>query len=615
MEGQFILNSFYNETMEDLSIVPYGYFRHNGDDYPIKSFGESNKAISGDTVNAIIQMSSPDSSSDPPKCIITKIIKRASSIIPGTLILNSRTSYGVRKRGHPYFRFEPHNPIYPIFLVATNKEYSSVNIYCLVKVVDWSADSVYPFGVLENVIGKVGEIQNEIEFMKFRNSIKHKKYKFNPKKTAQNQTPVQNKTSVQNQTPHQDSKSREDLRHLNILSIDPPFCKDIDDALHVERKGDSIEIGIHIADVSSFVMENSELDLNAMLRGETVYLDKMKPINMLPEYLCNDLCSLLEGKERITLSAIVMIKDGGISKVEFKRGLIINRKNYTYDEAESLITGASHGEPYMTLALSELYEMGKTIGKLVGIYDDSEYDCHKMVEYYMILCNKLVAEFIVNKSPNNCLLRSCEGPIKSSKELECPKIVLDEINKCCNSRATYTCGLQNNKGHSPLNLTYYTHMTSPIRRYFDIVVHRMLCGILFDYDPHLDPHPDEFIKYSTMCSKLNEQKDNIAKSYYELDMISIMDRVMKMGSVLDAYGYIVGIDDNKLYVYIDELDLRSVCYVVPDKLKKYIEYYSKNDIVEFDGNVYKVGDKVKLKIVIAILEHKFNEKIKVSLNY
>lgn len=570
--GTFRLNSLYEIPDE-----PYGYVNK----IPIKTFEDSCRAISGDLVVVV-----------PDVGIITSIIERTMKTIVGTLILNSRSSHGYDKRKVPYFKFVPQNrDEYPEFLVATRKEYNSVNVYCLLKVVEWKSDSTYPYGVLENVIGKVGDFNSEVVCMKHRNNIPLGNIKIKNTGGAQKS----NKSRGFNIEDYSIDLTplRIDFRDLNVFSVDPPLSMDIDDAIHIRNLNDGIvEIGIHIADVSSFIPLGSPLDGYAKERCETVYFSQFEKVSMLPPELSEDLCSLLEGKERRTFSTIITFNNNEVVNIEHVKGLVVVRHNYTYEEAQNEIQGKIAND------LSKLYEFGR----IMTPYCD--YDIHKMIEFFMVLCNNIVACFLSKSRPKDCLLRI-------HKRIDGVDGVdgINNQNIYNRMRASYISGCEGNIGHSSLQLNNYTHMTSPIRRYFDIMVHRMLYETLYNIS-------EMETNYQPICDYLNVQRYNIKMASIEFNRLFVIFDICKnSGSVIDVFGTIIRIDDNKINVFVEELNLDVICYVIPKKLIRNVAYESDDKSLRIleSGMTLNLNQRIKIRISITLQEHELKKKINVQI--
>jgi ribonuclease R len=322
--------------------------------------------------------------------------------------------------------------------------------------------------------------------------------------------------------------NRRDFREITTFTIDPVTARDFDDALSYEKLEDgNIEIGIHIADVTHYVKEGSPLDLEALNRSTSVYLvDRVLP--MLPEKLSNDLCSLNPNEDRYTFSAsFIFDKRHKIIKEWFGRSVIHSNRRFTYEEAQEVIETGKGDYADEILLLNEVahklrkqkfkngaiafesdeikFELDED-GKPIGMYVKERKDAHMMIEDFMLLANKSVARFIAKKpspevpfiyrvhdEPNpdkladfalfakelgyqmnlntpSEIAKSFNGLYKAAKENEQLKM-LEPLAIRTMSKAEYT---SNNIGHYGLAFEHYTHFTSPIRRYSDVLVHRYL---------------------------------------------------------------------------------------------------------------------------------------------
>jgi ribonuclease R len=325
-----------------------------------------------------------------------------------------------------------------------------------------------------------------------------------------------------------DITERRDMRGITTFTIDPDDAKDFDDALSFKKLGeDSYEIGIHIADVSHYVRPGTALDEEAVERATSVYMVD-RTIPMLPEVLSNDLCSLRPGEDKLAYSAIFKMNNlGVVSDSWFGRTVINSDKRFSYQEAQEIMDGDGSGLLYdeMTLinSIAKRYTKERLAnGALILEKDEIKFvldengspleirkktrsDVHKMIEEFMLLANKKVAHFVATKQPPQMFIyRVHDTPdFDRTKDLEIylrslgydvriqngiiPSDELARVLKTADTdderdaislsiaksmqRAIYTT---NNIGHFGLGFTYYTHFTSPIRRYPDVMVHRLL---------------------------------------------------------------------------------------------------------------------------------------------
>lgn len=320
---------------------------------------------------------------------------------------------------------------------------------------------------------------------------------------------------------------RTDLTNLEIFSIDPENCKDIDDALHIfEVDQNSYEVGIHIADVSSFISPDNIYDKELASRGSSVYYTNDEPSYMITKSFTIDYLSLIEKTNKRAFSLLLNItKEGDLINYKFVKSLINVKKNLSYTEALSTL------EDNQTI--KNLFNLGKNILEKQkfklnedNLLSHKEYDTHTMVQVYMILANKIVAEYIQEKIPDKVLLRSFDQN---------------------NGYAQYQLGSRDSY-HSGLNLQYYTHFTSPIRRYADIVVHRQLFDLLTNQTP---------------------VSANI------LD-ISVINKYMRHYKRVEQYSKLLSVLDkleNLEKAIVSDIEKRDNCYIINIYIEKYdLEY-------------------------------------------
>ena len=326
----------------------------------------------------------------------------------------------------------------------------------------------------------------------------------------------------------EDLQGREDLRDLECLTIDPDTAKDFDDAISVQKEGDNYLVGIHIADVSHYVKQGSALDQEARLRCNSTYFPGMC-VPMLPHELSDNLCSLKEGVVRLTVSVFVtMDQEGTILNSRICRSAIKSAKRFTYKQAKRVLDGtlkskhketlldmvavcgllkkkrAERGsvELYMPEFIVRIDEKGVPIGTELVQYDIT----HQMVEEFMLLANETIAKYLT-KQGKSVTYRVHEEPAKESlrefavlAEAFGHKLSFDptaqEIQKffvavadspfaqylatCYIKSMRLACYSADNIGHYGLSLEYYCHFTSPIRRYVDTIVHRLLFSDAID---------------------------------------------------------------------------------------------------------------------------------------
>lgn len=370
---------------------------------------------------------------------------------------------------------------------------------------------------------------------------------------------------------------RKDYTNHDIYSIDPPGCLDIDDALHyrtiVENENTFHEIGIHIADVSSYIIENGDLDNELKARVETIYLSNKSQMNMIPSALSIHEISLLEGKTKRAFSIIIKLDtEYNIQNISFEK-TNIKVKNLSYETAQNLISSNT--------ILKNLYEVGKHLKEKIksSFSDTDSYNVHQMVEVYMIYANKIVAEKIHSFDPNNVLLR---GHTTKEKMIDnkTDSILLQKYNSNLSSQATYQIG-PDCKPHQGLNLKYYTHFTSPIRRYADIIVHRQLWNAI---------NSEQLQK---PCEKTMFMMNFYGKFYKQMERYQkLMDVANKLNIDYDiTNAFVTYIDDSKIKLYIPKYDLDS-------------DYEMK------ENETITLFQEIQIKLVVS---HKSAVKLKIEL--
>lgn len=454
-------------------------------------------------------------------------------MICGVLCTSSKIIYGFNKKGMHMKKFMPFDFGLPSIIVPTKYPLLSYDMYAIIKCTDLTIGPNV-IGLVEQYVGKIGDLHVERQFIKYSRNINTKKY---------------NKDLWKDYT--KDNYSCRVVLNNYIISIDPDNCKDIDDAIHIDVFDTYYEIGIHIADVSAFIKQDSILDTMIQNRASSIYLHD-EIIHMLPLELVS-MYSLTSGEPKKALSLIIkMDKENNILSYNFTRTIINIAHNLSYDEATNL---------------------DLDIIKRMAIISNTS-DPHKMVEYFMVLANKIVAEHLISKNVN-CILRTQDiGP------------------------ATYT---YSNSGahlaHSSLNLKYYTHYTSPIRRYVDIVTHRLLEGCT---DIDLD--------------KLNKKVRQINKAQNDSIRLNIIDNIHNnYNNILVSDAKILYFEDNTIFLEIIGLNIRAIFKMFPNKIKKTLKYESSHNILKIQDIILEANSIIKIKIITCMLTPFVSKKLKFQI--
>ena len=456
---------------------------------------------------------------------ITQILKRAKNEYVGVIQISKNYAFVIADSSKMYKDiFVPINKI--------NKAEDGDKV--LVTLEDWPQNADSPYGKVIKVLGKPGEHSTEIHSILAEYGLPYE-FPYEVEDYA---------NKLDTSITQKEIAKRRDVRDVLTFTIDPKDAKDFDDALSFQTLDNGLyEIGIHIADVSHYVKENTILDEEAFERATSVYLvDRVVP--MLPEILSNNACSLRPQEEKYTFSAIFRINDKAEVKDQwFGRTVIYSDARFAYEEAQAVIESKTNsipkevsltGEAYQTKqtiadAILKLDELAKIMRKErmkngaisfdkvevkfdlnseanpVGVYFKTNKDANKLIEEFMLLANKKVAEFIGKQSPKKTFvyrvhdepddsklaaLQNIVGRFGYKLDLRDRKHITSSLNRLLKdvdgkkeqnlvdtlavrsmSKAEYTT---HNIGHYGLAFDYYTHFTSPIRRYPDVMVHRLL---------------------------------------------------------------------------------------------------------------------------------------------
>ena len=473
-------------------------------------------ALDGDRVEVVLQRVS-QRDGDNPEGVITRVIERSNKQYVGVAEL-SRSAIFVR----------PDSRKLQMDIFFSRKEYPQVKDgdKVVFRINDWREGDRSPRGVIVDVLGQVGDNDAEMHAILAEYDLP---YRFE-------QEVEDSANTISAEITEQDYAERRDFRSVTTFTIDPADAKDFDDALSIRKVEDGLwEVGVHIADVTHYVRPGSIVDSEALDRGTSVYLvDRTVP--MLPERLCNELCSLRPEEEKLAFSAVfVMNENAEVQSEWFGRTVIYSDRRFTYAEAQARIeTGVGDFAEEIGL-LNDLAQKMRSArfrsgavsferdefkfilderGKPLGVYTKEQKESNQLIEEFMLLANRKVAEYCtyreqngkriqrpmvyrVHDEPNEeKLTRFRDFVLKFGYHFKASKgrSVAKAINKLVTevkgrpeanavqslavrsmAKALYTT---DNIGHYGLAFKYYTHFTSPIRRYPDMMVHRLLASYL-----------------------------------------------------------------------------------------------------------------------------------------
>ena len=438
-------------------------------------------------------------------------------------------------------------------------------------------------------------------------------------------------------------KKRDDNRSLIAITIDPSDAKDFDDALSIVKNGNAFELGIHIADVSYFVKEKSILDHDAMNRSTSYYFSE-QTIHMLPTELSSGLCSLQPDVDRLSLSLFLTIdKSYKIIKSKFENTIIRSKKRFTYEEVDSILKEKKSSKYYDTLLnlkkisikwrndrfslagfnldIPEVtFEIDKK-GFPFKIEKSENTVSHQIVEEFMLVANKYAASKILKSNSQEKLFRNHLFPTDENVERiinmakTCgSKIIINKenfsskkLNECLNAltdvnkkstfenvllrsmkKATY--GFKN-EGHFGLGFDIYTHFTSPIRRYSDLIIHRIIKKIIFQ------KHTINVDINKNIIENINSSELKSLSSGREYSKIKLL-RWMSRNINKSFLGIISGIIKNGIFVRIEET--YSEGFISVDDLPRDIYYYNQEQFFlkgKIKENIFRLGENINIEII------------------
>jgi ribonuclease R len=608
-----------------------------------------NKALNGDTVEVYVFKRKKGGKTEGE---ITKIIERKKTEFVGIIQVQENFAF---------VDVTDHKMHTDIFIPKNNINGAKNGEIVLVKMVDWPEKADSPFGTVLKVLGLPGEHNTEIHSILAQYGLP---YEFPPEVEAY-------ANNLDTKIHSEEIAKRRDMRKDLTFTIDPKDAKDFDDALsfNVLDNG-NYEIGIHIADVSHYLKEGTVLDDEAYERATSVYLvDRVVP--MLPEILSNGACSLRPHEEKYTFSAVFeMNTKAEIVNKWFGRTVTYSDARFAYEEAQHIIENPEASfhvipseisitdkeytvEKPIAVAILELDRLAKILrkkrmhdgaisfdklevkfilsedGNPEGVYFKESKDANKLIEEFMLLANRSVAEYIgkqsqkktfvyrVHDEPDDEKIAALEGIIKRfgyKLDTRDRKSTSQSLNKLLKdvhgrkeqnlidtlairsmSKAVYTT---NNIGHYGLAFDYYTHFTSPIRRYPDVMVHRLLQRYLDGKGSAKEE------TYEVKCSHSSEM-ENLA-SNAERDSIKYMQvKYMQDHQDQDFVGVISGVTDWGIYVEIVSNKCEGMIRLQDMRDDHYVfdkEQYAA--VGQRNHKTYVLGDEVYVKVKNADLVKK-----------
>lgn len=538
-----------------------------------------------------------------------------------------------------YALVEPsHRKVYdPIHIQLDDLKNANDGDKVIVKITQWPSRTRKAEGKIIEVLGKSGDNEAEMHAILAEYGLPYH-FPDNVEQEAQ---------AIPTTIPASEIARRRDMRTVTTFTIDPVDAKDFDDALSLQYKEDgNVEIGIHIADVSHYVRPDTELEKEAFRRATSVYLvDRTVP--MLPEKLSNNLCSLRPNEDRLAFSAVFeMTPKGKLINEWFGRTVIHSDRRFSYEEAQEVIeTGVGDYPNELTLLNNlskimrkERFRKGavnfETIevrfnldenGKPLGIYQKERKDSNKLIEEFMLLANRRVAEYVYGlskgKNKNTMVYRVHEAPdpekLKSFSTFVAKlgyKVDTDDEKKIAQSlngmlsevegkpeqnlieslairtmaKARYTV---QDLGHFGLAFRRYSHFTSPIRRYPDVMAHRLLQHYIDGGTSVSGERYEEACKHSSEREKLASEAERASIKYKQVEYMSGMDQEREFD------GIITGVTEFGIFVEITETASEGLVRMT-DLGDDYYELDKENYrlIGQKTKKIYTFGDQVKVRV-------------------
>jgi ribonuclease R len=564
---------------------------------------------------------------------VVEILQRAKTDFTGTIDIS---------KTYAFFQPDDRKMLHDIFIPLDNLNGAQNGEKVVVSILEWPKNAKNPIGKVKNILGKKGENNTEMNAI-----LADFGFPLEFPKAVEDAA-----NAISDVISEEEIAKRQDFRGTTTFTIDPADAKDFDDAISFKKlENGNYEIGVHIADVSHYVIPDTVLDKEAFERGTSVYLvDRVIP--MLPERLSNNLCSLRPNEDKLCFSAVFELDDkANVLEQWFGRTVIHSDRRFSYEEAQEIIEGKEDELSEPILKLNELAEILRERkfkagaisfetdevkfnldenGKPIGVYTKVRKEAHKLIEDFMLLANRKVAEYIgrqgkgKNKLPfvyrfhdvpnpetltNFSLFASRFGhrlSIKTDKEtakslnalmtkIEGSKEqnLLTSLAIRSMAKAIYTT---KKTSHYGLAFDYYTHFTSPIRRYPDVMVHRLLQYYLDGGKKVNAEHYEKMSEHSSQMEKKAAEAERASVKYKQAEFLQDQIGVEYRGIVsgVTEWGMYVEIEENKCEGMVRLRDITDDFYTLDEKNFAIIGQRKKK--------TYQLGDEVQIKVKKVDLE-------------
>ena len=567
---------------------------------------------------------------------VIEILERANDTFVGTLEV---------EKSYAFLVTENRTLANDIFIPKDKLKGGKTGDKAVVKVIEWPDKAKNPIGQVIYILGKAGDNTTEMHAILAEFGLPYV-YPQAVEKAAD---------KIPAEITAEEIARREDFRKVTTFTIDPKDAKDFDDALSIRKLKDNLwEVGVHIADVTHYVKEGSIIDKEAEKRATSVYLVD-RTIPMLPERLCNFLCSLRPHEEKLAFSVIFDITEkGDVKNSRVVHTVIYSDRRFTYEEAQQIIetkNGDFKDEVLMldTIAKAlrekrfaagainfDRYEVKFEIdekGKPVSVYFKESKDANKLVEEFMLLANRTVAEQIgrvpkgkkakvlpyrIHDLPdpekldnlNQFIARFGYKLRTSGTKTDISKSInhlLDDIQGKKEENLIETVSIRamqkarystHNIGHYGLAFDYYTHFTSPIRRFPDMMVHRLVTKYLDGGRSVSESKYEDLCDHSSNMEQIAANAERASIKYKQVEFMS-----ERVGQTYD--GVISGVTEWGLYVELNENKCEGMI-PMRDLDDDYYEFDEKNYCLRGrrKNHTYSLGDAITVKVARANLEKK-----------
>ncbi len=558
---------------------------------------------------------------------VIEILQRAKMEFTGIVKLSERFAF---------FIPDDRKMMHDIFIPMAELNGAKNGIKAVAEITDWPAEAKNPIGRIKQILGTQGENDTEMNAilaeygfpLSFNKEVEHEA------------------ESIPDIITPDEIARRRDFREVTTFTIDPFDAKDFDDALSFKvLENGNYEVGVHIADVSHYIKPDSELDKEADERGTSVYLvDRVIP--MLPERLSNGLCSLRPHEDKLCFSAVFELnEEAHILNEWFGKTIIHSNRRFTYEEVQEVIENKLGDYEQEILKLNALaYKLRERkfkngaisfettevkfrlddTGKPIGVYVKERKDAHKLIEDFMLLANRKVAEYASKlgkgKNKYTFVYRVHDTPkpealasfaqfaarfgykinTKSDKETakslnflmedvegKKEQNVLTQLAIRSMAKAIYTT---KSSSHYGLAFDHYTHFTSPIRRYPDVMVHRLLFHYLNGGQSANADHYEKLCQHSSQMEKKAADAERASIKYKQAEFLKDQIGSIYSGVIsgVTEWGMYIEIIENKCEGMIRLRDISDDFYTLDEKNYAIIGQRKKK--------VYQLGDEVRIKV-------------------